>query len=60
MKHSGLSGVRVGKPKNKIQELAAIQAKKNGLGRMNEVAGLAAWRGIWQQVAEQVAQEVLL
>ncbi|WP_368902947.1 hypothetical protein, partial [Proteus mirabilis] len=48
------------KPKNKIQELAAIQAKKNGLGRMNEVAGLAAWRGIWQQVAEQVAQEVLL
>lgn len=45
------------KPKNRIQELSAIQARKSGLGRMNEVAGLAAWRGIWKQVAEQVAKE---
>ncbi|WP_231040269.1 replication protein 15 [Proteus terrae] len=45
------------KPKNKIQELSAIQARKNGLGRMSDVAGLSAWRGIWKQVAEQVAQE---
>ncbi|HCZ8848598.1 TPA: helix-turn-helix domain-containing protein [Proteus mirabilis] len=45
------------KPKNKIQELSAIQARKNGLGRMSDVAGLSAWRGIWKQVVEQVAQE---
>lgn len=44
-------------PKNRIQELSAIQARKSGLGRMNEVAGLAAWRGIWKQAAEQLAQE---
>lgn len=45
------------KPKNKIQELSAIQARKNGLGQMNDMSALSAWRGIWKQVAEQVAQE---
>ena len=45
------------KPKNKIQELSAIQASKNGLGQMSDMSALAAWRGIWRQVAEQVAQE---
>ena len=45
------------KPENRIQALAVEQAKKNGLGRMSEVAGLASFRGIWKQATEQVALE---
>ncbi|PHM45903.1 replication protein [Xenorhabdus mauleonii] len=45
------------KPANRIQELAAQLARKAGIGRMSEIAGLAAWRGIWQQAAVQAAKE---
>ncbi|MCG3463096.1 conserved phage C-terminal domain-containing protein [Xenorhabdus bovienii] len=47
-------------PANRIQELAAQLARKAGVGRMNEVPGLAAWRGIWKQAAEQIAKDELL
>ena len=43
------------KPENRIQELASKY--KTQLGRMNEVAALAAWRGHWKQAAEQAAKE---
>ncbi|MDE9466410.1 conserved phage C-terminal domain-containing protein [Xenorhabdus bovienii] len=47
-------------PANRIQERAAQLARKAGVGRMNEVPGLAAWRGIWKQAAEQIAKDELL
>lgn len=43
------------KPENRIQQLAGEHKKR--LGRLSEVSGLAAWRGIWKQAAEQAAKE---
>ncbi|EMF4353507.1 conserved phage C-terminal domain-containing protein [Providencia rettgeri] len=46
------------KPANRIQEIAKEMASRSGLGRLNEFAGRSAWKGIWQQAAEQAAKEV--
>ena len=46
------------KPANRIQEIAKEMASRSGLGRLNEFAGRSAWKGIWQQAAEQAAREV--
>lgn len=46
------------KPANRTQEIAKKMASKSGLGRLNEFAGRAAWKGIWQQAAEQAAKEM--
>ncbi|EMI4427280.1 conserved phage C-terminal domain-containing protein [Providencia rettgeri] len=46
------------KPANRVQEIAKEMASRSGLGRLNEFAGRSAWKGIWQQAAEQAAREV--
>ncbi|MDU3449386.1 MAG: helix-turn-helix domain-containing protein [Morganella morganii] len=43
------------KPENRVQELVAKY--KSYIGRMNEIAGRAAFRGYWKQATEQAAKE---
>ncbi|WP_274371000.1 helix-turn-helix domain-containing protein [Morganella morganii] len=43
------------KPENRVQELVAKH--KSRLGRMNEIAAQAAFRGYWKQATEQAAKE---
>ncbi|MBT0339018.1 helix-turn-helix domain-containing protein, partial [Morganella morganii subsp. morganii] len=43
------------KPENRVQELVAKH--KSYIGRMNEIAGRAAFRGYWKQATEQAAKE---
>lgn len=43
------------KPENRVQELVAKH--KSHIGRMNEIAGRAAFRGYWKQATEQAAKE---
>lgn len=45
-------------PKNRIEEIAAELAGKQGVRNMSDFVGRKAWVGIWQQAAEQAAKEV--
>ncbi len=45
-------------PKNRIEELAAELAGKQGVRNMSDFVGRKAWVGIWQQAAELAANEV--
>ncbi|MEQ5403071.1 conserved phage C-terminal domain-containing protein [Providencia rettgeri] len=45
-------------PKNRIEEIAAELAGKQGVRNMSDFVGRKAWAGIWQQAAELAAKEV--
>ncbi|WP_272515616.1 MULTISPECIES: hypothetical protein [unclassified Providencia] len=45
-------------PKNRIEEISAELAGKQGVRNMSDFVGRKAWVGIWQQAAEQAAQEM--
>lgn len=46
-----------GKPRSKVEEFAKIEASKAGLGRMNEVMGRVAWKGIWAEAVRKASDE---
>lgn len=45
-------------PKNRIEEISAELAGKQGVRGMSDFVGRKAWVGIWQRAAEQAAREV--
>lgn len=44
-------------PKNRIEEIAATLAGKQGIRGMTDFVGRKAWIGVWQQAADQAAKE---